>query len=136
MRLFCRGQLSKKNIRCLAVRGVLLAQHVWFILPPVHMEAPIRFSKPSAPPIRGGLTRKGRGNDTPSPPLLSAMAGLWGAQRARSARTRPKAARVNEARPLYLKLLTRQTMNPNTRQTNIQRLDRQNPATRQTKICT
>ena len=57
--------------------------------------------------------------------LFSAIAGPKGPQRARSVHTRPKAARASVARPLYLKLLTRQTMNPNTRQTEIQRLDRQ-----------
>ena len=36
-------------------------------------------------------------------------AGPKGLQRARSARMRPKAARASVARPLYLKLLTRQT---------------------------
>ena len=52
------------------------------------------------------------------------------AQRARSGPEGPACgpevpARASVATPLYLKLLTRQTINPNTRQTKIQRLDRQ-----------
>ena len=61
------------------------------------------------------------------------------ARRARSGREGPARrpqgpARASVARLLYLKLLTRHTINPGTRQTKIQRLDRQNTATRHTKI--
>ena len=42
--------------------------------------------------------------------------GPKGPQRAQSARTRPKAARASVAKPMYLKLLTRQTIKLGTRQ--------------------
>ena len=50
-----------------------------------------------------------QGEMTSPPPLFTVIVGTKGPQRARSARTRPKAARASEARPLYLKLLTGQT---------------------------
>ena len=65
--------------------------------------------------------------------VLAACGPEGPALRARRARSRPEGpargpvgpVRASVARPLSLKLLTRHTINPNTRQTKIQRLDRQ-----------
>ena len=48
--------------------------------------------------------------------------GLKAPQRVRSARTRPKAARASVARLLYLKLVTRHTRNPGTRQAKMRHI--------------
>ena len=68
--------------------------------------------------------------------VLAACGPEGPALRARRARSGPEGpargpegpARASVARPLYLKLLIRQTIGPNTRQTKIQRLDKQKSA--------
>ena len=73
------------------------------------------------------VRRHGQGRGmTPLLPTFSAIGGPKGVQRARSARSWPKAARASVARPLYLKLLTRQRIKPGTRHTKM-------PQRRQTK---
>ena len=58
--------------------------------------------------------------------LLHTLVGLKGPQRAQGARTRPKAARASVAIPLYLKLLTRQTIKPGTRQAKMPQIRQTN----------
>ena len=68
--------------------------------------------------------------------MILTDAGLKGSQRARSARRRPKATRASVARQLYLKLLTRQTMKPGTRQTKIVHIRQIKSHTYHSIICT
>ena len=63
----------------------------------------------------------------------SAIVGPKGLEWARSACTQPKAARASVARPLYLKLLTRQTIKPGIRQTNMPHIRTDQIPTRQAK---